>query len=89
MVRSWFDLTMQTALLGFESQRVIALRLMKLAAGGAAAELEAQRMVTEKVAAFMEASVTLATGGSHKRVLSRYRTHVRANHRRLSQPAKP
>jgi hypothetical protein len=67
---------------------VIALRLMKLAAGGAAAELEAQRMVTEKVAAFMEASATLATGGSHGKVLRRYRSHVRANERRLSRPRK-
>jgi len=88
MVRNWFDLTMQSALLGFEAQRVIALRLMKLAAGGAAAELEAQRMVTEKVAAFMEASSTLATGGSHGKVLRRYRSHVRANERRLSRPRK-
>jgi hypothetical protein len=33
----------------------------------------------------VEASTTLATGGSHKAVISRYRKHVRANERRLSK----
>ncbi len=88
MVRNWFDLSMQTAMLGFEAQRVIGLRLMKLAAGDAAAAVEAQRMVTEKVAAFIEASATLATGGSHRKVIRRYRTHVRANERRLRRHRK-
>jgi hypothetical protein len=45
-------------------------------------------MVTEKVAALVEASTTLATGGSHKAVISRYRKHVRANERRLSKRRK-
>jgi len=84
MVRNWFDLSMQTMMLGFEAQRVIGLRLMKLAACDAAAILEAERMVTEKIAAFVEASTTLAAGGSHKKIIRRYRTHVRANERRLS-----
>lgn len=83
MVRNWFDLSMQTAMLGFEAQRVIGLRLAKLATWDAAAAAEAQLMVAEKVAAFVEASTTLATGGSHKKVIRRYRTHVRANERRL------
>src|SRR3712207_9328412 len=72
-------------MLGFEAQRVIGLRLAKLAAGDAAAAVEAQLMVSEKVAAFVEASTTLATGGSHKSVIRRYRSHVRANERRLSK----
>ena len=84
MVRNWFDLSLQTMMLGFEAQRVIGLRLAKLATGDAAA-VEAQLMVTEKVAALVEASTTLATGGSHKAVISRYRKHVRANERRLSK----
>lgn len=85
MVRNFFDLSMQTLMLGFETQRVIGLRLMKLAALDAAAVVEAERMVAEKVAAFAEASMTLAKGGSHKRVIRRFRTHVRANERRLSR----
>jgi len=83
MVRNWLDLSMQTMMLGFEAQRVIGLRLAKLAAGDAAAAVEAQLMVTEKMAALVEASTTLATGGSHRTVIRRYRSHVRANERRL------
>jgi len=72
-------------LAGFEAQHVIALRLVKLAAGGPAAELEARRMVTEKIAASAEAVATLATGGSPQTVLRRYRTIMRANTKRLSR----
>jgi hypothetical protein len=85
MLKPWLDLTLHAAFLGMETQRVVGLRLMKLAAGGTAAQAEAQLMVTEKVAAFAEAAVTLATGGSAGTVLRRYRTHVQANERRLSR----
>ena len=47
MFRSWYNLTMLAA----ESQRVIWLRSMKLAAGGAKAKREARLMMTEKMAA--------------------------------------
>jgi hypothetical protein len=40
-------------------------------------------MVTEKAAAFVEAAVTLAAGGSAQKIVRRYRRHVRANARRL------
>ena len=70
---------------GFEAQRVIALRLMKLSAGGAAAEKEAQLMISEKMAACSEAAATLAMGGSPEKVLKRYRTIMRANNRRLAK----
>ena len=83
MLNSWVRLTLDTTLLGFETQRVVSLRLARLAAGGAAAEAEAQRMVLEKGTAFMEAAATLALGGSAGNVIRRYRTHVRANERRL------
>jgi hypothetical protein len=85
MLKTWFDLTLNAAFLGMETQRVVGLRLMKLAAGGAAAQTEAQLMVTEKVAAFAEAATTLATGGSAGKVIRRYRHHVKANERRLSR----
>jgi hypothetical protein len=42
-------------------------------------------MVTEKTAAFAEAAMTLAMGGSARKVVRRYRTHVKANARRLSR----
>ena len=41
-------------------------------------------MVSEKMAAFAEAAATLATGGSTRKVIRRYRHYVRANERRLS-----
>ena len=83
---TWMTLMSRTALLGFEAQRVIGLRLMKLAAGGPAAEIEATRMVGEKYAAMAEACVTLGSGGSAHAVVRRLRTHVRANQKRLSRP---
>jgi hypothetical protein len=83
-MRQWWKLSTDIALAGFEAQQVIALRLMKLAAGGPAAEREARRMVTEKIVASAEAAATLASGGSPQTVLRRYRTIMRANNQRLS-----
>ena len=74
-------------LLGFEAQRVIALRAMKIAAGGSSARSEVSRMVTEKVAG-AEAVAILTRGGSGRSVIRRYRTRVRANVRRLSRSAR-
>ena len=48
MFQNWLRLTRDAVLLGLETQRVMALRLMKLSRGGRAAEAEAMRMVTEK-----------------------------------------
>ena len=85
MFNDWLRLIFDATLLGMETQRVVSLRLARLAAGGAAAEAEAQRMVLEKGTAFMEAATTLAFGGSAGTVIRRYRSHVRANERRLTQ----
>jgi hypothetical protein len=86
MFQNWMRLTRDAVLLGLETQRVMALRLMKLSRGGRAAEAEAMRMVTEKTSALAEAGMTLARGGSAGTVIRRYRTHVRANKRRLLNP---
>jgi hypothetical protein len=86
MFRSWMRMTSDAFMLGLETQRVIGLRLMKLSRGGRAAETEALRMVTEKTSAWAEAGMTLARGGSAGSVIRRYRTHVRANTRRLLKP---
>ena len=83
MFRNWMRLTNDAVLLGFETQRVIGLRLVKLSRGGPAAESEALHMVTEKTTALAEAGMTLARGGSTGKVIRRYRTRVRANKRRL------
>ena len=85
MFNDWLRLTSDATSLGLETQRVVTLRLARLAAGGVAAEAEAQRMVLEKGTAFMEAATTLAFGGSAAKVIRRYRMHVRANERRLTR----
>jgi len=77
MFSNWMKFSLSTARLGYEVQTVMALRLLKLARGGKAAETEARRMVAEKGVAFAEATATLATGSMNKvvrRVRSRART---------------
>jgi hypothetical protein len=81
----WWKYSRDLSFAGIEAQRVIALRLMKLAAGGPAAKVEAHKMVAEKLAASAEAAATLAKGGSAQKVLKRYRTIMRANEQRLTR----
>ena len=77
----------------WDAQTVMFLRGLRMAQGGARARTEAQRMVTEKVAALAEAQVaatmaTLKGGKKHrvaKRALSVYSRRVRRNRRRLSK----
>ncbi len=81
MYRSWINVMMLAA----ESQQVIWLRTMRLAAGGAGAKREARRMVQEKVMAAGLESGRMALGASHDSVVKRFRKKVRANARRLSR----
>ena len=81
----WWTLTMDTAMLALESQQVIGMRLAMLDTGGTAAQAEAERMVTEKIAAAGEAALLVATGGTAAGVVAGYRRKVRANARRLSR----
>jgi hypothetical protein len=81
MFKFWYG----AAMLSIESQRVIGLRMMKLAMGGTQAQAEASRMVTEKFAASMAAAATLMTGGSGHAVVAQVRRQVRSNSRRLSR----
>jgi hypothetical protein len=90
---AWFALSSETARLGFEAQRVIAMRMMRLAGGGAKAEAESRRMFSEKIEAFAEAhaaaAAVMAEGGDHhravKKVLGIYQKRVRSNTRRLTK----
>ena len=82
---SWWDLSTSIAMAGLEAQRVVALRLKKLAVGGLSAQTEAQLMLSEKIAAGAEAMATLASGGSASSVVKRYRTIIRANEKRLNR----
>ena len=82
MLVPWLRLASDATLLAMEAQTVIGMRLGQIAMGrGTAAE--AQLMVTEKMLALAEASVTLATGGSAHKVVKAYRRKVQANSRRL------
>jgi hypothetical protein len=80
--------------LGIEAQTVVALRMMRLAVGGAHAQDEAQRMVTEKIDALAEAQTAvlnaMMSGDKDHviaaKVLGAFKKRVRANRRRLSAP---
>lgn len=93
MLKPWLALTYKTIQLGLDAQNVVALRLMRLAAGGARGQNEARRMVTEKIAASVEAQAIAGLGivTGHKdtvvadKVLRVLRKRVRANKRRLSR----
>jgi hypothetical protein len=71
------------SLLTLECQFVIALRMMKLAQGGAAASAESQRMWSEKAFAAMRFGPAFLAGGSLDTMLDNYTGVVRANHSRL------
>ena len=85
MYGAWWKTGMDMTMLGFEAQGVIAQRMAMFALGGPKAQLEAERMVTEKVLAAGEAAMLMATGASHSKVIRGYRRKVRANSRRLGK----
>ena len=72
-------------MLAAESQEVITLRLLKIAAGGARGRKEAERMVWEKIEAASLATSRLLLGQSPDNIVDGYRKVVRANARRLSK----
>lgn len=80
MYKLWFE----TAMLAAESQHVIALRLTKLAMGGQDAQVEAHRMVAEKIVAAAETVVSLAAGAEPGDIVTDLRRRVGANARRLA-----
>jgi len=85
MFTAWMKFAFDAARLCQETHEVMGLRMMKLAFGGPAGQLEAQRMVAEKGFAFAEAAGSIAAGVPIEQVVNRYRGHVRANKRRLSR----
>jgi hypothetical protein len=58
---SWFAVSAQAMRMCWEAQTVVFLRSLRLAQGDAWAEAEAQRMISEKVAALTEAQIAAAT----------------------------
>jgi hypothetical protein len=85
MFSSWWKLSNEMTLANLASQRVIALRMAKLAKGGSAAQREARRMIVEKMAASVEAGAALLMGKSSHSLMRRYHTIVRAIERRLGK----
>ena len=88
----WWRAGIEGWLLGVESASVIALRLAKLAAGGAPATAEGRRMLSEKIAAGGALQARALTGrlgasapAAASRTIRLYRRRVRANRRRLTK----
>jgi hypothetical protein len=95
----WFGILntwLEAASFNMDVQRVMTLRIMRLASGGPLAATEAQRMISEKVAAFGEAQVAIVTAFATGRLATEsglyaataeaygpYRRCVRANRLRL------
>ena len=72
-------------MLALESNRVIALRCMKLLRGGKRARREAELMISEKIDVAIQASGRLLAGASGDEIVRRYRRRVAANANRLSR----
>jgi len=88
----WFRAGFKAWSLGLEASSVIALRTLKIAAGGVAAEVEACRMVNEKIETGLALQALALTGGlgltassAATKMLTHYRRKVRANRRRLAK----
>lgn len=88
----WFRFGVNAWSLSIEASSVIALRTLKIATGGVAAEVEARRMVSEKVEAGLALQALALTGGlgltaqgAATKMLAHYRRKVRANRRRLAK----
>ncbi len=92
MRNPWMSIAFNAWMLGIEAATVIGLRTLKLVAGGAAAETEARRMVSEKNEAVLTLQGMAVTGGLGftvpavaAKTLTHYRRKVRANSRRLAK----
>jgi hypothetical protein len=88
----WLRIGFDAWALAFEASSVIGLRAMRIAAGGASAEDETRRMVSEKIEAGMALqlkALSCALGPTAPvaaaRTLQHYRRKVRANRRRLAK----
>jgi hypothetical protein len=81
----------QLAQAAWDANVVVAMRLTRLASGGALAQREAQRMVMEKGLTFAEAQMAAATkmmlgagiAGATKSASTIYRRKLKSNRRRL------
>lgn len=86
----WASIVSNAIKLSVTAQTVIALRMARLAKGGAAARRESKRMVDEKIKAAFDANAdaarSIASGKASQvpaRTVALYRKRVQANLRRL------
>ena len=88
MINPWFALGLQTARLAWEAQTAAALRMMRLAAGGAPNEPEARLLVSKKMDVLAEAGTVAASiavsGGSGHKVAKGVPKQAGRNRRRQS-----
>jgi hypothetical protein len=77
----------EAVMLALEANKVIGLRLMKVAHGGVDAGNEVILMVREKLEAAAETQATVMGGGGLEAVLFGYRRRVAFNAQRLSHPS--
>lgn len=87
---SWMTAGFDAWTLGWEAAGVIGQRSARIARGGAEAQREAERMITEKLTATFEIQMAMMTGSlgldpatATRKALAHYRRKVRANARRL------
>jgi len=92
MKNPWVRIGFDAWNLGFEASSVIGLRVLKIAAGGSAAEAETRLMFREKVESGWTLQGKALTGalgitahGAMARTLAHYRRRVRSNHHRLTE----
>ena len=87
----WARFMGQAGSLYMESAAVIQMRTLAMMTGGAAATREAEKMVSEKIAANIEAATrlpltaTMTPAAAASAALVPYRKRVRANRKRLSR----
>ena len=89
----WIAFSLRAAQVGFAAQNVVALRVLRLAAGGTRDYNEMARMSIEKTTAFAEAQLAAAAaamaGRSNPTIANRALTPIKkrvyANKRRLSR----
>lgn len=81
MFNPWIDLSLSI----LEAQQVILLRTIRLAQGGKRAELEAKRMMSEKIEAMGRAGAMMLMGASADRIARLYGNKISANRKRLSR----
>jgi len=91
VLKTWFGAPLEAARFSADVRHVMALRIMRLALGGPLAATEARQMVAEKVSAFAETQMAIATAFATGRGLDAsadayapYRRRLHANCLRLS-----